>query len=89
MCIYIGAFGTTPAAGTGLFGQTKPAATAFGQTGSMFGGGSLGTGTAGFGTSSFSMGGLGSNTGTGLFGGAAANKAPGFGFGNTSTGFSK
>ncbi|KAG8180121.1 hypothetical protein JTE90_012136 [Oedothorax gibbosus] len=79
-----GAFGATPATGTGLFGQTKPAGTAFGTTGSMFGGG-LGTS---FGNPSFSMGGLGTNTGTGLFGGAQANKPSAFNFGNTgSTGF--
>ncbi|GBM73219.1 Nuclear pore complex protein Nup98-Nup96 [Araneus ventricosus] len=78
-----GSFGTTPSTGTSLFGQNKPATTGFGTTGNMFGGG-LGTS---FGNSSFSMG-LGSNTGTGLFGTSTANKAPGFGFGNTgSTGF--
>ncbi|CAL1263408.1 unnamed protein product [Larinioides sclopetarius] len=78
-----GSFGTTPSTGTSLFGQNKPATTGFGTTGNMFGGG-LGTS---FGNSSFSMG-LGTNTGTGLFGTSTANKAPGFNFGNTgSTGF--
>ncbi|GFT07519.1 nuclear pore complex protein Nup98-Nup96 [Nephila pilipes] len=78
-----GSFGATPATGTNLFGQNKPATSGFGTTGNMFGGG-LGTS---FGNSSFSMG-LGTNTGTGLFGTSNTNKAPGFSFGNTgSTGF--
>lgn len=83
----LGSFGATSTAGTGLFGQNKPATSVFGGTGSTFGTGLGNT----FGSSAFpSMGtGLSTNTGTGLFGNTSNNKAPGFNFGSMSTGFSK
>lgn len=77
-----GAFGATSTTGTGLFGQNKPTASVFGNTGNTFGTGLGNT----FGSSTFpSIGGLGTNTGTGLFGNTATNKAPGFNFGNPAT----